>query len=516
MKKIIDLVKIKFPLKIKYYDSRPGVILTDRFRLDHNIRTIILGSIVNRVKKINPYVLSDQTNFKKENFFKIFKIKKLNIDTYNSKILHIYIFPKIIFSIFTFYLKSLFKKKKIEWLINDYIFENINIGDLIYDMYVRYDNKFLNPNIYNFRFLYMLFLGMYKLLIIKFYSKKYNIKSVISNQKAYLNFGNLLIRYGIKNNFLTILTGYNFIKVYKNYKETLATPWKINQKLITNTKVSTNKIINFYNKRKVFKIFGNYVPYSSLKKAYGSKKNYKFEKFIKKQKNKFEKINLFALHCFSDAPHLCGGLVFNDYYEQFIETLKFIKNNQDKTLWLVKVHPARKNYGENGLVESKLKEFNIKNVILCPDDINNLQLFASIDNLVTGVSTISLEYACYGKKSLIAGEAPYFHKDLFFKPKNKAGYFNKIVKLNNSFNNNLNKQDIFLAKKILYILENTVNINLSMSKLLPDYNLDKYQSEKNYMNKLIANLKDNQLSEISNDPLYKDILKKINKFKLKI
>ena len=36
------------------------------------------------------------------------------------------------------------------------------------------------------------------------------------------------------------------------------------------------------------------------------------------------------------------------------------------------------------------------------------------------------------------------------------------------------------------------------------------------MNKLIANLKDNQLSEISNDPLYKDILKKINKFKLKI
>ena len=36
------------------------------------------------------------------------------------------------------------------------------------------------------------------------------------------------------------------------------------------------------------------------------------------------------------------------------------------------------------------------------------------------------------------------------------------------------------------------------------------------MNKLIDNLKDNKLREILNDPLYKDILKKINKLNLKI
>jgi hypothetical protein len=481
-------LKKKIPFEIKYHKKKNGVLLSDRFILDHNLRSIITAYVLNKHHNINPYVISDKTTFDKKNFFRFFKIQKLNINFNNSKTMHFNIYPKIFGNVVKFYLITLFKKDKVKWLITNYKYNNIHIGDIIYDTYIRYGNKFLNPSIYNLEFLKQLFIGVYKLSIIKFYSDKFNIKFIISNQKGYISFGNLLIRYGVKNNFLTILNGYNFIKIYKNYRESLATPWRIEPNLISKTKIKKEEILNFYNKRIVFQKYGNYVPVETLKKVYGSKKNYKFDALIKKQKKKYKKINLFALHCFSDAPHVCGGLVFNDYYHQFIETLKFLKKNNDKSLWLIKPHPARNSYGENDLVENKIKSFNIDNVIICPDSINNLQLFNYVDSLVTGVSTISLEFACYGKKSIISGDAPYFHNQLFLKPKNQNEYFN-LIKNINKINVNLSKKEIFLAKKILYFLEHLVNVNLRKSKILPDFNLEQYHSNIDYINKLFHNLK---------------------------
>ena len=506
MKINLKILKKKFPLKIEYLKKRPSVLVSDRLRLDHNLRSIILAFILNKSKKINPYVISDKTNFEKDDFFKIFNFKKVNIKFRKSKILFFNIGPKILLSIIFFYLLSIFKKNKIKWLINDYKCEEINIGDLVYDTYIRYGNKFIKPNIYCMSFLKILFIGIYKTYIIKYYTKKLKVSCIISNQKGYLSFGNLLLRYGAKNNYLTILNGYNFIKIYKNYRESMSTPWRINSKLLSKKQINKNKIINFYKNRNIVKQSGSYVDLSTLKKAYGNKKNYKFDIFLKKQKDKYKYLNLFALHCFSDAPHVCGELIFNDFYDQFIETIKFIRSSREESLWLIKPHPARNDYGEKGIVEDKLKLFNIKNVILCPDNINNSQLFNHVDNLVTGVSTISLEFACHGKKSIISGNAPYFHKKLFYQPKTKIEYFKKLKNIN-YLNNRLSKKEIFLSKKILYILENHININLRKSSLLPDYYLKQFKSDKNYLKKLIKNLSNNNNYNIINDPMYKDIEK---------
>ena len=208
-------LKKKIPFEIKYHKKKSGVLLSDRFRLDHNLRSIITAYVLNKYHNINPYVISDKTTFDKKNFFRFFKIQKLNVNFNNSKTMHFNIYPKIFGNVVKFYLISLFKKDKVKWLIANYKYDKIHIGDIIYDTYIRYGNKFLNPSIYNLEFLKQLFIGLYKLSIIKFYSDKFNIKFIISNQKGYISFGNLLIRYGVKNNFLTILNGYNFIKYTK-------------------------------------------------------------------------------------------------------------------------------------------------------------------------------------------------------------------------------------------------------------------------------------------------------------
>ena len=202
MKIDLKILKKKFPLKIEYLKKRPSILVSDRLRLDHNLRSIILAFILNKSKKINPYVISDKTNFEKDNFFKIFNFKKVNIKFRKSKILFFNIGPKILLSIIFFYLLSIFKKNKIKWLINDYKCEEINIGDLVYDTYIRYGNKFIKPNIYCMSFLKILFIGIYKTYIIKYYTKKLKVNCIISNQKGYISFGNLLLRYGTKNNYL--------------------------------------------------------------------------------------------------------------------------------------------------------------------------------------------------------------------------------------------------------------------------------------------------------------------------
>ena len=80
----------------------------------------------------------------------------------------------------------------------------------------------------------------------------------------------------------------------------------------------------------------------------------------------------------------------------------------------MKPHRPRSQYHEQGIIERIIKKYknDLENVILCPEKINNSSLFALSDNLINCVSTISLEFAC-GEKSIIAGDAPYYHKDLF-------------------------------------------------------------------------------------------------------
>lgn len=506
-----DLIKKKFPFQFKYYHKSPGLLLSDRYRLDHNLRSIISTSTINKYNALNPYVISDKVRFDKNNFFKIFNIKKLNVNFLNSKILHIYILPKILINFILFYFKSIFKKDKIEWLIREYKCENINIGDLIYDMYIRYELKFIKPNIYSLDFIKHLMNGIYKIFVIKYYIQKYNVKCIISNQKGYISYGNLLLRYGLKKKILTILNGYNFIKIYKNYNETMSSPFKIEARLLNKFKVSKSKILQFYKDRTNFKTHGSYVPIATLEKVYGKRKNRKFKELMKNKKKYFKFINIFALHCFSDAPHT-SELVFKDHYDQFIETIKFLKENNPQSLWIIKPHPGRGDYGEKGLVEEKIKLLNSENILVCPENVNNLELFNYASNLVTGISTISLEFACYGKKSIIAGEAPFYQEKLFLKPKNKDEYFKMIEGIEN-FDVNLNYEEILLSKKILFLLENSMNVNLSQSTLLPDFRLKRFQSDEGYIKKLKHNLLNNKINTIYDDPMYKDIKNILRKIK---
>ena len=240
---------------------------------------------------------------------------------------------------------------------------------------------------------------------------------------------------------------------------------------------------------------------------------YKISEFANKL-NKIKKsrqINIFAVHCFSDSPHFCADIVFQDYYDQFLQTINFIRKNNKNTFWIIKPHPARSQYHEDGLIENVIKRYKseLDNLVICPEKINNSTLFNLSDNLINCVSTISLEFACHGKKSIIAGDAPYYQKGLFFKPKTRESYFNLINNLH-KLKTNLNKQEILLSKRILYLIELEANNNLDKSKILPDIFLSNL-SEDTYVKCLNQNFKKELNFSILEDPLYKSLELKLSK-----
>ena len=257
------------------------------------------------------------------------------------------------------------------------------------------------------------------------------------------------------------------------------------------------------------------MPQATLKKVYGIQGNQNEKNFIKKiiEIKKKKQINLFALHCFSDCPHSCGNILFKDFYYQFLQTIKFLRNNNTNGYWIIKPHPARSTYNEIGIVEEIINRYKneLNNVVICPKNVDNLTIFQLTDNLINnGVSTISLEFACYGKKSIISGDAPYLYKNLFYKPRNKNAYFSLLKKLH-KLNNRLSNQQIILSKRMLYILENSINTNLDKTKILPDLNLKEYSNNQNYIKKLNSNMSKIKSGTILNDPLFKDLKTKLSK-----
>ena len=512
----MDLKKL-YGLNYNYKKNNPWLFLNDRYRYVKTVRGLIYSKIFNNYSNFNPIVLTDKTKYEKNHIFSKSKIKIISLRKKLSlKLIKVYI--SVFIHIIIFYIKIITKKNKAEWLINDYKLFDIHIGDFIYDYYIRYNHEYLKPNLFSYKFLKVLFDAIYKLNFIDQSYSIYKPKMIITTSRGYTSIGNLLIRYGTKNKIKTLFTGYNFHHFYKTYNETFDHIYNVTKKKLEfcNKNISKKTINNFVKKRLIGKSYGFFVARKTLDKAYNKSIDDKFISRLKLEK-KNKKIIVFAVNCFSDTPHACGRLVFNDYYDQFISTIDFInKNKSSKYFWIIKPHPARGVYGENGIVENYVKKFNFKNVILCTPKISNNLLFQYTDYLITTRSTIALEFACFGKKTILGGDAPYYFKELFLKPKNKDKYFSYLKNLE-KINFSLNKNQRWLAKKILYILEFKTNVTLPSSKFLPNpIGRPKLDIEKYYIKQLKENLKNNKktlnYNDFKNDKFYKELKKELIKF----
>lgn len=139
------------------------------------------------------------------------------------------------------------------------------------------------------------------------------------------------------------------------------------------------------------------------------------------------KKNVFVmLHAFNDYPHShFKWMLFKDYYDWFIETLKFAKKD-NKVNWIFKQHPSIRFYPVKNVSFSSLFSDVRPNVIYIGEEkqIDTRSLMACADLVVTCIGSVGFELpAMAAIPSLAAGDNFCTGLGFALEPKTRKEYF---------------------------------------------------------------------------------------------
>ena len=473
-KKLEKLFNKKFNL-IKNYNNNSFFFLVSRGRYLNDFCNIIGSIILNKKYKMYPIVISD--NYK-SSYNKIFYSFGLNKFEKIFRYFLIFKNPVTLGLSFFYLIKCCYFTyiKNFDWLINKFTIKSIKIGDLIYDTNTRYNFRYIKPKI-DLTFINITFKSIFRTFKSIEIIDKYKPKLILIGTDFYGHNDGIMMRVGLskKINIFECQTNFLDINRYSDIKYGKYHLKKNLEKLKTQKKLNKNLIENFYlkkikrkSKKYLRRSFTDIYYYANrFNNQNLDKKKFFYKYFGKLNYKKYKKIILLAPHVFADAPHMQGHLIFRDFYDEFEQTLKFIKNNLNSKdiLWISKIHPASHVYNESKIYENLIKKYMFNNLINCPKNINSRELISICDNVVTSKGSIGLEFAAEGKMPILGGIAAYSNLGFTYDSKNKDDFF-KILK-NIEKVKKLTKKQIFNAKLAMYHLDySTTKIHLGDKSLI--------------------------------------------------
>jgi hypothetical protein len=148
-----------------------------------------------------------------------------------------------------------------------------------------------------------------------------------------------------------------------------------------------------------------------------------------------DKKNVFVmLHAFNDSPHShFRWMIFKDYYDWFMETLKFAKKN-NKVNWIFKQHPSIKFYPIKDVSFDSLFSGVKSNVIYIGEEkqIDTRSLVSCADLVITCIGSAGFELPAMAAIPSIAA-SDNFYTDLGFvlEPKTRKEYFEILGRAQN-------------------------------------------------------------------------------------
>ena len=500
--------KLNLP-KIKKKPSKKKIIIIDRQRIPSVLKNYVALEILSKKNNFDVEVITDlKKNHEISLFYNSIGIDKI---VKSFKLIYVILYPQITAKLilYFFYYFIFFLNNDLRSFIYKFKVSDINIGDIIYDRYIRNDFSFVKANYYNFKLIRIYLFTIYKVFWIENYLKKRNVKLIIVNTHVYAN--NYSIAYKLAKKLgINLLYLKDFqITYFKNgliNKET--DPRAITKKKLNKFKFSNNekKEIKKYMSKRV----SGQLAHFDVKNAFGSKKKL-INNFLKKNKVRikhFSKVILLASHSLSDANHFHHEIgsfsPFKDYYSQLVETLEFAKNNSD-ILFFVRPHPSSNFWKEEGLIKKLLLNYKYKNIHLLDKRINTDDAIKISDTVITVYGTIGIETASfYKKKPILAGNSVYSGLGFTLDSKTKKDYFKHILSNKKKFKLNMIEQQT--ADKAFYY--HFLKLNMDYDSVIA--NRDRNISYKEYFNNLNFYLKKNSLKR---DRYYKELNKHISNIK---
>ena len=289
--------------------------------------------------------------------------------------------------------------------------DNILIGDLIYDEYLRTEDLVtIDLNSIKFKNHLEKSIGLF--FYWKNFLEKNNVKSIIYSHATYLI--GLLPR----------------IAIYKNvsaYKVGPANAYKTNKKNMYtfDDRKNYKKIFNLFS-NKLRKKYLDYAKKNLLIQFLGKKPNENFiKKVIKKKKTNKIKV-LVSSHCFNDAVHIFGKFIFNDFHEWIEFLAKFSQKSSYK--WYIKIHPGEYDRNINKVYEYKKKFSNLN--ILPKNFTNEDVLKLNINAVLTVYGSVGREYPIFNIPVINASKNnPHSEYNFNYHASSKAEYLKMLNNL---------------------------------------------------------------------------------------
>ena len=362
--------------------------------------------------------------------------------------------------------------------------ENILVGDLIYDEFLRNEDK-VTVDINSKVFRDHIKNSIYLFLFWSDFIKKNNINSIIYSHATYLI--GLLPRLAVHKNIPAYKIGP--ANIYRTTKKQMYTH-------------DDRK-----NYKKVYKLFPNklknkYLTYAKkniLNQFLGFQPDEKFIQKIIKIKKRKVKI-LIASHCFNDAVHIFGNFMFNDFHEWINYLANFSKKTNYE--WYIKIHPGI--YDRN--IEKMLQyEKKFSNVKILPKSIFNKDILKlGLSAVLTVYGTVGREYPIFNIPVINASsENPHSEYKFNFHINNIKDY-EKILKNISKIKINpirCRKQiyEFYSAKYSNYNIIDEFRSSILNMKYSKDGNKFKQKIEDNVWNKWIENFSDARHNQINRD-----------------
>lgn len=450
MNTISDVVKKNTAFWAKLKPCKKKVLVEGRLSPAQLINMSLLGIMQNNEDSMEPIVVTNNAKQDLRELYGSFGIQNFISIGSNREMLRS---PFLL-------IKSLFQTsaKLIVLILNGYNFKNfiegyrlngVLVGDLIYDTFIRYEHRYLNSSSHTMYLFKLTLRATFKFNRVWQIFSKNEVSRVVVSTWDYADTAAFMARIASHKKIPILVSSKNFFKVFTNEQDPYCYNIKVNYEnsYLLQAKKDLDEAASKYVEERMAGMRDELCS----QWAYQGKKvwsNNELLTSLKIEPNDQRPKVFIMPHCFSDANHAAGNLLFNDYYTWFVETLKKAKECPD-TIWFVRTHPCAYMYHEEGQVEAIYEKFKDDHIHLIPDDFSTASVFSIADVVLTCRGTIGLEAASMGIKTIVSGNSPYSGFDIVHEPKTKEEYLSllgEVAKLPK-----MSERQIQEARRVFYL-----------------------------------------------------------------
>ena len=324
-------------------------------------------------------------------------------------------------------------------------YNNILVGDLIYDTYLRFSGE---PTA-NLRSPFLVEILSKTIQLhdyLKMINIKFNIKYFMSQQHSYI-FHGLPFRFFQKTNVMSYHfdNRFNYLRKQNKNIKFLRKDFSVFPKVFSKLNNKSLRLAEAHNLLKS-KFKGNIIK---------QERWMPLSVYHKKNLNINKKINaVIFMHCFVDSPTARGDSIFADFYHWIIETLEFFKKKGLEESVIIKPHPNSQpdSIEFENFLKSKYNKF-----VWIDRNASNFSIFKLKPKCGISVyGTVLHELAYHNITPISAGSNPCVAYKFVKTAKNRNDYFkiiNKAIKTNNKFK--VDKKKILEMVYCYYLLDDS-------------------------------------------------------------